>query len=446
MFVISVFWLPFKENFSVFRQLLKFQLTYFLYGVKYQAMKSLLVLFLIPVFMVMTWTPLVFSSPAGEILKEGAFVGTFCEAEYISPNWFDGAFDVEMWPAPVSLAGKWGYINSKGEWDIEPRFEATHVFSATGMAPAVLNNQTGYINRKGEWVIPPQFDTGSVFTVSGLALVVREGKYGLIDIKGNWITVPNFDEIRFSVKQGLIYLTGPALIKRGDAWSVVNLPQGAPIVDLLIDKAKHFSEGLAAVETDGKWGYVNSKGEWAVPPRFDTADDFSHGLALISVNGKYGFIDDVGNLAILPQFEFAHGFYNKDQAKVVWEGKWGVIDRNGEWVISPQFDEIHGGFPSGEPVAAAQENRWGYVNSKGKWIIPPRFDTAFSFSEGLGRVETDGKWGLINSEGSYVIPPKFDFIGHSSPSNKGFRRVVIGEKYNFIRNPDPASCPQTISR
>ena len=387
------------------------------------------------------FTLLTLSPPSAGEADENSLEGALCEAEYISPDWFDDAFDFVMWPAPAGRDGKWGYINSKGEWDIEPRFEATHVFSTTGIAPAVLNGKTGYINRKGEWVIPPQYDWGSVFTVSGFALIEWNGKHGLIDTKGNWAVVLDFDNILFSVKKKGIDFTGPALTEREGAWSVVSMPQGAPIADLpIIDSAKHFHEGLAAVKVGGKWGYVNSKGEQAVSPRFDTADDFHNGLALIGLNGKYGFINTDGGFAIPPQFEFSHGFYNKDRAKVRQEGKWGVIDRKGIWVISPRFDKIRGDFRSGELVAASQENRWGYINSKGEWVITPRFDTAFGFSEGLGRVEINGKWGLINSEGNYVIAPQFDYIGHSS-FNKDFRRVVIGEKHNFIKNPDPASCP-----
>lgn len=42
-----------------------------------------------------------------------------------------------------------------------------------------------------------------------------------------------------------------------------------------------FSEGLAAVKQDGRFGYLRPDGSWAVTPRFTTAQPFSHGLAVV---------------------------------------------------------------------------------------------------------------------------------------------------------------------
>lgn len=57
------------------------------------------------------------------------------------------------------------------------------------------------------------------------------------------------------------------------------------------DELYPFSEGLAAVKKDGKFGYINTKGELVIPCQFDKACDFSDGLAIV--------MDDEYNIKIL---------------------------------------------------------------------------------------------------------------------------------------------------
>ena len=47
--------------------------------------------------------------------------------------------------------GKWGYINEKQDWAIEPRFEDVQDFQ-NGRAGAKLNGKWGFINKKGDWL------------------------------------------------------------------------------------------------------------------------------------------------------------------------------------------------------------------------------------------------------------------------------------------------------
>jgi hypothetical protein len=56
-------------------------------------------------------------------------------------------------------------------------------------------------------------------------------------------------------------------------------------------------------------GYVNSFGQFVVPPSLVYAGDFSEGLALVSADGqRFGFINSLGQMSIAPQFRFATPF------------------------------------------------------------------------------------------------------------------------------------------
>ena len=49
----------------------------------------------------------------------------------------------------------------------------------------------------------------------------------------------------------------------------------------------NFSEGLACVEVDGKWGYIDKSGKQVIKCQYDGAGDFRDGLAWVCVGNKY---------------------------------------------------------------------------------------------------------------------------------------------------------------
>lgn len=81
------------------------------------------------------------------------------------------------------------------------------------------------------------------------------------------------------------------------------------------DQIDAFSEGLAAVRRDGKWGYINLKGEEVIPCQFSDAfpsGQFSEGLACV--------VD------------------NRNEAdKKLWNKRVGFINSKGEWVLTGDY-------------------------------------------------------------------------------------------------------------
>jgi hypothetical protein len=61
--------------------------------------------------------------------------------------------------------------------------------------------------------------------------------------------------------------------------------------------AGRFSDGLAAVKLNGKWGYIDKDGKTVISPQFDQAVPFQNGLAQVVVRSsppKFGYIDRTG--------------------------------------------------------------------------------------------------------------------------------------------------------
>lgn len=66
------------------------------------------------------------------------------------------------------------------------------------------------------------------------------------------------------------------------------------IIDPQYEDAFSFSEGLAAVKKDGKWGYIDMEDSTVIPFQFDYAFSFSKGLAVAVKDGRAFCIDRYG--------------------------------------------------------------------------------------------------------------------------------------------------------
>jgi len=87
--------------------------------------------------------------------------------------------------AVEDIALRWGVIDKKGDWVIDPNeggFDEMYRFS-DDLAPARLGRKWGYINPQGEWVIEPAFDIADPFD-TGLARVSIGGRMHYINKDG----------------------------------------------------------------------------------------------------------------------------------------------------------------------------------------------------------------------------------------------------------------------
>ena len=66
-----------------------------------------------------------------------------------------------------------------------------------------------------------------------------------------------------------------------------------------------------------------------IPIKYDDADSFSEGLATVKLNDKYGFIDKTGKEVIPIKYDYAEGF-SEGLAQVKLNNKWFYINQKGE--------------------------------------------------------------------------------------------------------------------
>lgn len=197
-----------------------------------------------------------------------------------------------------------------------------------------------------------------------------------------------------------------------------------------------FSEGLVPAQVNyAQWGYVDTTGAWAVPPMFDKAARFGEGLAAVEVEGKVGFIEKTGGFAIEPFLAIndLHGVlpaFSQGLAPAAVGSMWGFIDTKGDWAIAPKFD--HAGDFSDWLAPVKVGEAWGFVGKRGRMVIHPRFMEVTGFGEGLAAALIGNKWGYIDRAGSFVIQPRFDSAHLFGDFAQGRAEVMIGDRWATI--------------
>jgi hypothetical protein len=307
---------------------------------------------------------------------------------------------------PVNSGGKWGYINKKGEYVINPQFTDAGFFR-DGLARVISSDgKIGYISEDGKYKIAATFKNGTLFS-DGLAFVVSDDGYPTcIDKSGEMKFVLKQAKRVFSFKEGLAIM-----VATDNKMGFVD-KTGKVVINPQFDDVSFFSEGFAAVQQNNKGGFIDKTGKIVINPQFKYVNNFSEGKAVFNNGKQTGFIDTKGNYIINPQFDEAEPF--SEGMSCIRSGKgYGYITKDGKIEINPQFDDASL-FSSGL-AAIKQGGKYGYINKKGKIEINPQFDYVSSFFDDIAFVEIADKWGIIDKKGKYLVNPQFDLIKTEMP-------------------------------
>ena len=351
--------------------------------------------------------------------------------------------------------GKWGFIDTLGNWKKSPDFQYAQDF--TGKSCRVQQNgKWGVIDRDFNMTIEAKYDFIDLLNPGEELEVWKVGfdarKYGYLDAAGFPVILPEFgDAAPFS--------EGMARVKTGNGWSFID-KRGHRVISGMFDdagdfhngyarvleekgwtyvdregnllttgrflRAKDFSEGLAAVQKGEFFGYMDTSGTFVINPEYTTALPFSEGLAAVRTKVKYGLINKKGNKVLAPKFFRIEPFCDSI-ARVQLEGDFGLLRPDGSFILKPSYKVI-GGFSEG--LARVKEKMsFGFINKQGELEIGMQFPNVQDFSEGLAGVFVSGKWGFIDQNGEIVIEPQFV---EAHEFSEGRAAVRIGNKWGFI--------------
>ena len=209
--------------------------------------------------------------------------------------------------------GKIGFIDSNGQVIIEPKYETAETCTCTDKYIVTTKTESGY-------TVNYRFSSSNLTPVWAKAHTC-EGKNGY-----RYIWNPASEKISL-----LYYTNGRSIasVKKAYAPEVAEITEngtgtgkftvvtaGAAVGGTDYTAAGIFTDGIAAVEKDGKWGYVNSKGEQVIPFEYDaikgysamheadkdTPYESSEGYVTVCKDGKYGILKSDGTEVVPCRF------------------------------------------------------------------------------------------------------------------------------------------------
>lgn len=284
---------------------------------------------------------------------------------------------------PVHGGAGWGFINRSGATVVPEKYDLVKQFS-DGLAEVYLAGKPAFVDQSGKIRFQTQADRAQEFT-EGLAGAKIRGKWGFVDKAGRVVIEPEYDSV-------LPFSEGLAAVRGGDEWKYIDRSGKTALIPAARGWNRRsldsFHEGRARLQSsDGKFGYIDITGDWAVTPRFNYERHFSEGLAEVEVDERWGYIDRKGNLIVPMRFAWTAPFHEGLAAVATsnsTERAVGFITRDGSYAIAPMFDSARSFCGGLAPVSISK--RFGYVNRWGALVVATKFEEAFSFVGDLGYV------------------------------------------------------------
>ena len=91
---------------------------------------------------------------------------------------------------------------------------------------------------------------------------------------------------------------------------------------------------LAAVEKNGRWGFIDQKGREIVRPQYQDVLPYGESRAAVKKGNQWGFIDKHGKETVKPQYDTVWS-YKDGRATVEKGGKRHALDINGNPINTP---------------------------------------------------------------------------------------------------------------
>lgn len=284
---------------------------------------------------------------------------------------------------------KCGYLDVNGNVAIAPKYGKAYAFN-NGVAIVQDNYKYGAIDKKGNTVIPLVYNilgSGNKPILNGKYTIgIKGGKLGFVDKSNNF-----YPQCFNGLPSGWENQVGGAYL------SAMEKMQDCGLYP--IQKGEKWS--FYTSSPNAQWGYHNHLGSVTIPCTFDSAELFSEGLAKVSRNGKFGYIDTKGTIVIPLQEGLKEaGAFHEGLALIKNNGLFGYINKTGKIVIPCTFKDAQD-FKEGMALVS-DGNKNTFINKEGKTITNYVFDNDFNqpFSDGLALVTYRDKWGFVDKQGN----------------------------------------------
>ncbi len=152
------------------------------------------------------------------------------------------------------------------------------------------------------------------------------------------------------------------------------------------------------INGEKKYGFINSyDSNIVVYPMYDDVRSFSNGLAAVQFNNLWGFVDKTGNIIIDIEYEDVRDFH-EGFAGVKTDGLWMIINKSNSPISNQKYQNV-GIFNTGLINVSTLTSGWVYISSDGQ--IQSKglsYLSATSFDSGYAFVQEESRYFIIDAE------------------------------------------------
>ena len=182
--------------------------------------------------------------------------------------------------------GKYGFYNYDFELSSETHRYDLITLNSNGVTAVMDGDKWGVITNGGETVIPLELDEIAINSLNqayrgGNAMVKQGNAWSLVDLEGNQVGEDTYSDAKAPESTGLI-----AVANDQSKWGFIDRT-GKLVIDYQYDDAYSFSDDVAAVKQAGDWIYINEKNQVVVEDGFDEAMPFHNGYAIAKIGDNY---------------------------------------------------------------------------------------------------------------------------------------------------------------
>jgi hypothetical protein len=308
---------------------------------------------------------------------------------------------------PVKIGDNWGFVDSSCNFHQELVYQFADEFYL-GRAVVQKNNKFSFVDESGKALHPFVFLKVTHFSEDSLAFILDENNL-ISCIDWNFKTVfslPGVEEIHN-------YKNGLAAVRKNGKYGFIN-KKGELIINNDFDAVGKYNENCIAVgkyeelpDTNYlRWYFIDKTGKKTIEKIFTDVHDFSEEYAAVSTNGKWGWIDKKGKFIFGNDFQecksFSEGFAAFKKGNF-----WGLINKKGKVIVQPNYYDVGDVHEHVVTFSTGVKNA-GYLDTLGNIIIQPQFESVSNFNEGISYIAKNGFIGLIRKDGSFFCDSKFD--------------------------------------
>lgn len=174
----------------------------------------------------------------------------------------------------IQNGDRFGLMNINGEWILEPQFAIVHYAYDYYFSMGYDWGDESYTFERGELRRLQDYEYSDIHGTSidpvlewnpeTNSLIAYDPQMKVMESEmsySGWLYSDNYDY------NGTFATT--LYEANGDDYKYGVITNNHPVTEFIYDSATTFSDGLIAVEKDGKWGYVDSTGKEVIPCEYD---------------------------------------------------------------------------------------------------------------------------------------------------------------------------------